>query len=146
MSKVDRLTYLRDRLTWFEEVATEARSAGSYTAAVHASERAVRLRADIDEIEQVQAARQRRRASLSMEAYFDELLDTVHEIRSAAVASGSCIAANQAVKLEADLLSQKSAALDKAAASARAAMPDADLEAEILRLQRERGVRLGDAN
>lgn len=134
-----RLTYLWAKLDRFEALSAAAELAESFTAAVAAEREAVRLRAEIDEIEQVRAARKRRRKVQSIEAYYDELLDVVREIRIAAVASGSCIAANQAVRQEAELLHAKGVALDAAAKAARQAMTIEDIEAEIARLRSQRG-------
>jgi hypothetical protein len=134
-----RLEYLWQKLDRFEALSLDAEKAQSYTACVAAEREAVKLRAEIDEIEQVRAARKRRRKTPTVEAYYDELLDVVREIRIAAVASGSCIAANQAVKHEAELLTAKGVALDAAARASRAAQSTEDLEAEIARLRAARG-------
>ena len=134
-----RLTYLWTKLDRLEALSVAAEAAESFTAAVAAEREAVKLRAEIDEIEQVRAARRRRRKTPTIEAYYDELLDVVREIRIAAVASGSCIAANQAVRQEAELLHAKGVALDAAAKVARAAQSEEDLLAEIARLRALRG-------
>jgi len=138
-SRPERLAYLWAKLDWFETVAELARNGESYVACVAAAKEAVKLRGDIDEIEQVRAARKRRRKTPTLEAYYDELLDVVREIRIAAVASGSCIAANQAVKQEAELLRAKAVAMDEATRAAQAAATEEDLEAQIARLRAERG-------
>lgn len=137
--RLNRLAYLWTKLDRFEALSVDAESAQSYTASVAAEREAVKLRAEIDEIEQVRAARKRRRKTPTIEAYYDELLDVVREIRIAAVAAGSCIAANQAVKLEAELLTSKGAALDAATRANLASKSVEELEAEAARLRAARG-------
>ncbi len=134
-----RLAYLWDTFDWFERVAELALQAESFVAAEKMKSKAVQLRAEIDEIEQVRAARKRRRKVLSITDYYDELLDVVREIRIAAVAGGSCIAANQAVRQEAELLHAKGIALDAAAKAERDAKSIDDLKAEVERLRSKRG-------
>lgn len=50
------------------------------------------------------------------------------------------IAANQAIKLESDILTARSAAVDAASTAAREALPLEEIEAEIARLQAGRGL------
>lgn len=126
-----------------DELVTSAAEDASWNAAVQAKARALQVRAEIDELEQTQAARKRRRVQRTTEAYYDDLLGQVATIRIGAIAAGSWVAAGTALRLEADLLAQRAAAVDKAAAAARAAMTLEEIETEIGRLRAQRG--LGDA-
>lgn len=136
---VPRLDWLRQALADFEATYHAAMDAESWGAAVQAKTKAVQVRGEIDEIEQVQAARDHVIRQIDPETYYEELIGTVRALRVGAMASGSHVAAVSALKLEGELVSAKAAASERAAAAAREAMSDQDLEAEILRLQGLRG-------
>lgn len=136
---LSRLAHLRAALEQLEQMVLDAVTAESFTAAVAAKAKALQVRATIDELEQVQAARRRRGKTQSIEDYYDELIGTVRALRVGAMASGSHVAAVHALKLEGELLQAKGVAADRAAAALRAALSVADIEAEIARLRAARG-------
>lgn len=138
--KATRLEYLRAALVELDELVQAAAADASWNAAVQAKARALQVRAEIDELEQTQAARKRRTVKRTTEAYYDDLLAQVSTIRIGAIAAGSWVAAGTALRLEADLLASRAVAVDKAAASARAAMTLEEIEHEIARLRSQRGI------
>lgn len=138
--KATRLEYLRAALVELDELVQSAAADASWNAAVQAKARALQVRAEIDELEQTQAARKRRTVKRTTEAYYDDLLAQVSTIRIGAIAAGSWVAAGTALRLEADLLASRAVAVDKAAASARAAMTLEEIEHEIARLRSQRGI------
>jgi len=140
MKKSSQIAYLRQRQAEYEELAEQARASGSFGAAVAATKEAHRVAQERSELEEVQRAQRRRRSSRTTEQYYDELLEQVAAVRIASVAAGSMIAANQAIKLESDILTARSAAVDAASTAAREALPLEEIEAEIARLQAGRGL------
>lgn len=139
MARQSRLAYLRQSLADLDATFAAATEDRSWNAAVAAKAKAVLVREQIDELEQVQAASRTRREAPSTEAYYDELIATVRALRVGAMASGSHVAAVSALKLEGELLAARAAAADRAAEANRAARTEAEIEAEIERLRKDRG-------
>ena len=135
-----RLTWLRQALVDFEELHRAAADRESWNAAVAAKFRAAQIRAEIEEIEQTQAARDGVIRTMTAEEYYDELLATVRAMRSGAMAAGSHVAAVSSIKLEGELVEKRAAASERATAAAREAMTDEAIEAEIARLRVARGM------
>ena len=129
---LSRIAYLQLSLRHLEELAIEAEADQSWGAAVDAKQKAIALRAQIDELEE-QARRARRPASA--DAHEDELLFEVRRLRQAAGAS--YVAANL-LRLEHDMLDKARTAKREEQRDKHREMSTEELEAEAERLRMER--------
>ena len=95
-----RREYLEDALAHYEEMAQQFQEAESGQAAVRAKMQAVAIRAELDELDQVE----RGAALPSLDDYLDELLERVRRMRLAGEAGGPSGAVAQLYRLEKELV------------------------------------------
>jgi hypothetical protein len=138
MATIDRLDYLRLRLRELEEVAGEAREAGSFTAAVQALAKAVQIRSEIDELERLARALA---IPSDPKEHRRELMVTIRQMRLEAHAAGSYVAAAKLLTLEEELLARADADAADAVDFSRRKLSDADVIAAIEELRRKRGAK-----
>lgn len=96
-----RREYLVDALEQYEQLASRATEAESWTAAVNAKLRAENTRSAIDQIDQAAVISQ---IPATSEEHRIELIRRVRALRASAEASNSFVAAANLMKLEAELL------------------------------------------
>lgn len=124
-----RRRYLEDALAWYRDVADDAHSRDSYVAAVRARQAADAIRKEIDQIDAAAAA-----ASVAIPETLDErfasLLVELRQLRAAATAGQSYVAAKDLLRVEADLVEAERARRDAENERGR------DLEALLDRLEK----------
>lgn len=138
MKRHTRLKDLWKAYDDLEAIFVGAMAENAWTPATNAKVKAVQVRERIDELEQIAAAK-RRRKQMTPELLYAELAAEARALRVGAMASASHVAAVQALKLEADLVAAKAAAGDAASAAALETMSIDELEAEVIELRKARG-------
>lgn len=106
-----RLGRLVAAVSWFTELAEEARTAGSFGAAEKAKSSALRVQSEID---QLKAAAVANDVPESLEEQADLVLSNCRRLGAAAQAGQSFIAARDLLKLEAELVAAQIARRDAA--------------------------------
>jgi hypothetical protein len=125
-SSWSREDYLVDALATFEALASDPAIPGG--GRVKAKAEAVKTREALDLLRATDAASN---APVSAAEHRAEILGVVRRLRVGASAAGSYIAAGDLLRQEHDLVVAAEAATKVEAASALAAVPDADLDADL---------------
>lgn len=133
---MSRSAYLQLSLRQFEELAISAEADESWGAAVDAKQKAIALRAQLDEM--AETAR-RARIPASPEAHKAEIL---HEVRRLRQAAGASYVAANLLRLEREMLDSDDTARRERERDASGRQSDEELEAEAERLRAERAPAL----
>lgn len=132
-----RLEYLEASLVQVEKQARAAEKDRSWVAATRAKAEAIKIRAAMDEIREVE---RRRAAPETVADHKAEVLSEIRRLRIGATEAGSYVAAAQLLRLERDILTTTRAEQSAAEAEAIAKKTVAELAAEIDELQAKRAV------
>jgi hypothetical protein len=102
-----RIEYLEDALVHYETLAEQASSAESWVAAVKAKDRAIELRAELDQLRET--SKRLDQAPSTIEEHKAEIRSEARRLRQGATEAGSYVAAANLLKLEGELLAQAEA-------------------------------------